>query len=349
VQRTRFDNRYTLGDLLGSGGMGEVYLAHDDLLERDVALKVLKEQYLDSEEFVRRFRREAKSAASLNHPHIARVYDWHRSEEGVYYMVMEYIPGGTLKDRLRNEGPLDPYSAAELAAQVALALGYAHERGVIHRDVKPHNILLTERGYAKVTDFGIAWAASATTTSSWSGLFSGTATYISPEQAMGKAVDPRSDLYSLGVVLYEMLTGTRPYSGEDPASIVFQHVNEPTRSPREANPAIPEPLDALTTKLLAKDREERYANGFELAEELKRIRSMLPSPVASNDKKTGKVTALRPSTEEEQTKRTASQQLAVASMRVFKGGGRGRGIMLVVLGTLVLGVIMLDVFVRLFT
>src|SRR5918994_2640964 len=253
--------------------MAEVYLAHDEVLDRDVALKVLTEKYVENEEFVERFRREARSAAFLNHPNIVSVYDQGCSEKRTYYIAMEYIPGGTLKDRILGEGPLDPDTATELSLQVAQALRRAHEHGVIHRDIKSRNILLTEAGYAKVTDFGIARAATATTTSSRSNLVLGTPGYISPEQAMGQPVDTRSDLYSLGVVLYEMLAGTLPYGGEDPASMAFQHVHGPLRSPREANPDVPEPLNALVTKLLAKDPKDRYASAAELADDLEQVRS----------------------------------------------------------------------------
>src|SRR5919199_174806 len=248
MPQTLVDNRYTRSRPLGSGGMAEVYLAHDEVLDRDVALKVLKEQYAGNEEFVRLFRREARSAPRLNHPNIVSVYDQGRSEDGTYYIAMEYVPGGTLKDHVLDKGVLDPRAAIEFASQIAQALGHAHEHGVIHRDIKSRNILLTQTGYAKVADFGIARAATATTTGSRSHPILGTPGYISPEQAAGKPVDPRSDLYSLGVVLYEMLTGTLPYSGEGPASIAFQHVHSPLRSPRAVNTNIPEPLNALTTK-----------------------------------------------------------------------------------------------------
>jgi tRNA A-37 threonylcarbamoyl transferase component Bud32 len=292
VQQTLIDNRYAPGHLLGSGGMAEVYLAHDEVLGRDVALKVLKHRYARDEEFVERFRREAQSAAALNHPNVVPVYDWGRSEDGTYYMAMEYIPGGTLKDRIAGEGPLDPGTAAGLGSRVARALAFAHEKGVIHRDIKSQNILLTEAGDAKVTDFGIARAATATTISR-TGVVLGTAGYMSPEQAKGEPVGPRSDLYSLGVVLYEMLTGNLPYEAESPVAVALKHVNEPPRSPREANPDVPELLDALTVKLLAKNPEDRYASAAELAEDLER--SDLP-PFAAGTEKTEEVTAPLPPT-----------------------------------------------------
>jgi hypothetical protein len=274
-KQTLVGGRYTPHGLLGSGGMAEVFLAQDEVLERDVALKILKEQYAENEGFVELFRREAQSAASLNHPSVVTVYDWGRSEDEIYYMAMEYVPRGTLKDRIRTEGFLDPYTAVELTYCIAQGLGFAHERGMIHRDVKSQNILLTEAGTAKVADFGIARAADATTTSG-SNLILGTAGYMSPERAQGGPVGPWSDLYSLGVVLYEMLTGELPCGAQDQVAPATKHVNEPPRSPREANPEVPEVLDALTLRLLAKDASERYGSATELLDDLRRVREGLP-------------------------------------------------------------------------
>jgi hypothetical protein len=274
-KQTLVGGRYTPHGLLGSGGMAEVFLAQDEVLERDVALKILKEQYAENEGFVELFRREAQSAASLNHPSVVTVYDWGRSEDEIYYMAMEYVPRGTLKDRIRTEGFLDPYTAVGLTYCIAQGLGFAHERGMIHRDVKSQNILLTEAGTAKVADFGIARAADATTTSG-SNLILGTAGYMSPERAQGGPVGPWSDLYSLGVVLYEMLTGELPCGAQDQVPLATKHVNEPPRSPREANPEVPEVLDALTLRLLAKDASERYGSATELLDDLRRVREGLP-------------------------------------------------------------------------
>src|SRR3712207_7793275 len=198
--------------------MADVYLAHDDILDRDVALKVMSSRYRGDEEFVERFKREAQSAAALSHPNIVSICDRGESEDGTYYIAMEYLPGGTLKDRIMSRGPLPPQIAAEVALQIAEALQAAHKRGVIHRDIKPHNILITESGDVKVTDFGIARAADATTVSHL-GEILGTAKYMSPEQAMGEPVGPASDLYSLGVVLYEMLTGRVPFERSEEAHV----------------------------------------------------------------------------------------------------------------------------------
>jgi eukaryotic-like serine/threonine-protein kinase len=263
-------DRYTLVELLGNGGMAEVYLARDNSLGREVALKVLREQYTDDEEFVERFRREAMSAAALNHPGIVQVYDRGRSEDGTFYIVMEYVPGGTLKERIKDERNLAPREAAEIASQVADALAVAHHRGVVHRDVKPQNVLLTASGEAKVSDFGIARAASSKTMTQTNSVL-GTLSYMSPEQVRGDRVGPASDLYSLGVVLYEMLAGELPYRGDDPIATAMKHLDEPPRNPRETNPAVPEELGALVVKLLAKDPEGRYASAASLSEDLRRI------------------------------------------------------------------------------
>src|SRR5215218_638131 len=269
VQRTVVDSRYTLVEPLGSGGMAEVYLAHDEVLDRAVALKILRGQYADDEEFVERFRREAQSAAGLSHPNIVSIYDRGRSEDGAYYIAMEYVPRGTLKDRISRDGALEPGMAAGVALQIADALQTAHESGVIHRDIKPQNVLITKTGDIKVTDFGIARATSSPLTATSAVL--GTAGYMSPEQAMGEPVGQGSDLYSLGVVLYEMLTGTLPYDAETSIGIAMKHVNGHLVPPRELNPEVPEGINAVTTKLLAKSPEERYADADELIEDLERV------------------------------------------------------------------------------
>jgi beta-lactam-binding protein with PASTA domain/tRNA A-37 threonylcarbamoyl transferase component Bud32 len=273
------DDRYEARDLLGVGGMAKVYLAHDKVLDRDVALKVLREEFADDEEFVERFKREALSAASLSHPNIVSVYDRGEAEDGTSYIAMEYVPGGTLKERISSSGPLDLGLTISLALQIAEALGAAHECGVVHRDIKSRNVLLTATGDVKVVDFGIARAANATTISHLGDIL-GTASYMSPEQALGKPATPKSDLYSLGVVLYEMLTGKLPYTAENPVAVSMKHLNEPLRPPKELNPEIPEDLNAVVSKLLAKDPEDRCESAAEVAEELRRICDEL-SPVAA--------------------------------------------------------------------
>src|ERR671911_513739 len=270
ARRTVLDKRYDVVRPLGSGGMGEVYLARDRVLGRDVALKVLRKQYAGDDEFAERFKREAMSVASLSHPNIVQVYDRGETEEGSSYIAMEYVPGGTLKERISREGPLEAASAAGLGAQVAQALGAAHDTGMVHRDIKPQNVLLAARGGAKVADFGIARAGSSATISR-TGSVMGTAGYMSPEQALGEPATPKSDLYSLGVVLFEALTGELPYVADNPIAVSMKHVNEPVRSPRDVDPTLPDGMNALVTRLMAKDPEDRYASADELADDLWRI------------------------------------------------------------------------------
>jgi hypothetical protein len=270
TRKTVLDDRYDVGRPLGSGGMGEVYLARDRVLGRDVALKVLRKQFAGDAEFAERFKREAMSAASLSHPNIVQVYDRGATEEGSSYISMEYVPGGTLKEKISGEGPLGAADAAALGAQVAEALGAAHDRGMVHRDIKSQNILLSTRGQAKVADFGIARAGSSATIST-TGSVMGTAGYMSPEQALGKPATPKSDLYSLGVVLYEALTGELPYTADNPIAVSMKHVTEPLRPPREIDPGIPDGMNAIVTKLLAKDPEDRYADADQLADDLWRV------------------------------------------------------------------------------
>ncbi len=277
VNQTRIDGRYTIERPLGSGGMAEVFLAHDDVLDRDVALKVLRSQYAGDEEFYERFRREATSAAGLSHPNIVQVYDRGETPEGTCYIAMEYVSGGTLKERLDERGPMEPGRALAVAGQVAEALWAAHERGVIHRDIKPQNILVTDMGHLKVTDFGIARAASAATISATNAVF-GTAGYLSPEQALGEPATPRSDLYSLGIVLYELLTGVVPYRADNPVAVCMKHVTEPLTPPRRLDPTIPEAVDALVVKMLAKDPADRPASASEVLDDIEGARRGAPPP-----------------------------------------------------------------------
>jgi eukaryotic-like serine/threonine-protein kinase len=280
VEPTVLDNRYAVSSLLGGGGMGKVFLARDQVLDRDVALKILRNEYAQDEEFVWRFEREAKAAASLNYPNIVQVYDRGTAADGTYYIAMEYVGGGTLKDRILKVGPLKAAEAARLTSQVADALGVAHGRGMVHRDIKPQNVLLTADGSAKVADFGIARAASETTVSN-SSLVLGTAKYMSPEQAAGDPVGPASDLYSLGVVLYEMLTGEVPFEADSEVDIAMKHVTEPPRPPKEKNPSVPEALNCVAMKLLEKKPEDRYPGAAELVADLSRAGEGLPPVFAA--------------------------------------------------------------------
>jgi serine/threonine-protein kinase len=285
VNKILVDGRYELRVLTGSGGMADVFLAYDRVLDRDVALKLLKDRYARDEEFVERFRREAKSAASLANRHIVPVFDRGETEDGTYYIAMEYVPGGDLGDLMKAEGRLPPRRASEIALQVAEALGTAHERGVIHRDIKPRNILITRSGHVKVADFGIARAAEATTISH-PGDILGSVKYMSPEQAAGEPVGPASDLYSLGVVLYEMLTGGVPFEVVTPEDVSAGHAQGPPRPPSETNPEVSEALDAVVAALSATDPAARYGSAAGLIEDLQRARYGLPKAVPSASEET---------------------------------------------------------------
>ncbi len=264
-------DRYEIHQRLARGGMAQVYLARDRSLDRPVAVKELVPEFATDPSFVERFRREAQAAANLAHPNIVGVYDW-GTQDGTYYIVMEYIDGPSLSQVIRRDGPLHPRRAAEIAGEVASALGFAHSRGVVHRDVKPGNVLLTSNGQSKVTDFGIARALSSPEDDlTQAGSVMGTATYFSPEQAQGLPVDPRSDLYSLGVVLYEMVTGRPPFTGETPLAIAYKHVQDQPAPPSTSVPEIPAGLEAIIMKLLQKKPDDRYASAEDLRSDLNRF------------------------------------------------------------------------------
>jgi eukaryotic-like serine/threonine-protein kinase len=277
---TLIDARYRVLSRLGSGGMADVYLAHDELLGREVAVKVLHHHFAEDQEFVERFRREASSAAALSHPNIVAIFD--RGEwNGTYYIAMEYIAGRSLKQIVRETGPFDPVAAIEIVVQILRAARFAHRRGVIHRDLKPHNVILDEDGRARVTDFGIARAGASDMT--LTGSIMGTAQYLSPEQAQGYAVSAASDIYSVGVILYELLTGVVPFEGETAVAIAFKQVSAAPRPPTELNPALPPSLDAVVLRALAKDPIERYADDDELIAALEAERAQLPEGGAPYD------------------------------------------------------------------
>jgi eukaryotic-like serine/threonine-protein kinase len=267
-----FNGRYELHRRLGRGGMAEVYLARDQLLDRPVAVKVLFPALATDQGFVERFRREAQAAANLQHPNIVSVFDWGEAN-GTYFIVMEYVEGMTLAELLRDEGRLHPDRAAEITADIAAALGFAHRNRVVHRDVKPGNVLITRDGGVKVADFGIARALSDSSDMNLTktGSVMGTATYFSPEQARGAPVDPRSDIYSLGCVLYEMTTGHPPFAGDSAVAIAYKHVQENPMPPRRFDPALPETLEAITLKCLAKNPANRYPSAQDLRADIRRF------------------------------------------------------------------------------
>ncbi len=268
---TVFKGRYELHRKLARGGMSDVYLARDQVLDRPVAVKVMFPEYAKDPTFVERFRREAQAAARLNHPNVVSIYDW-GEELGTYFIAMEYVEGQSLSEIIRSEGPLQPRRVAEITTDVAAALGFAHRNGVVHRDVKPGNVIIETSGQVKVADFGIAQAMSGGEEAALTraGAVMGTATYFSPEQAQGKPVDPRSDLYSLGCVMYEMLTTRPPFSGDTPVAIAYKHVQEAPVPPSQMGVAVPAPLEAIVMKLLAKNRDDRYPSAEDLRADLKR-------------------------------------------------------------------------------
>lgn len=271
------NDRYEMQQRIGRGGMADVYLARDVLLDRLVAIKVLFPEYATDPAFVERFRREAQSAANLNHPNIVSVYDWGRSNN-TYFMAMEYVPGRTLAEALHDVGQIDAMKAAEVGIEVAAALSFAHRNNVVHRDIKPGNILIGSSGQLKVADFGIARAlgSAAETNLTQAGAVMGTAAYFSPEQAQGGQPDPRSDLYSLGIVLYEMVAGQPPFTGDSPLSIAYKQVHEQPTPLHEFVPNVPRAFEAIVARLLTKDPDRRYATAEAVRDDLRRFRDGVP-------------------------------------------------------------------------
>ena len=267
---TVIDGRYRVIERVGSGGMADVYCAEDTQLGRQVAVKLLHRRFAEDREFVERFRREASSAAGLAHPNIVGVFD--RGEwDGTSYIAMEYLDGRTLKQLIVDEAPLDPVRAIDIAVQILRAARFAHKRGVIHRDLKPHNVMVDAEDRAKVTDFGIARAGASDMTQT--GSIMGTAQYLSPEQAQGHAVTPQSDLYSIGICLYEMLTGRLPFDGDSAVTIALKQVNEAPLPPSAFNGAVTPELEGVVLHALEKDPMHRFADADEFILALERARA----------------------------------------------------------------------------
>jgi beta-lactam-binding protein with PASTA domain/predicted Ser/Thr protein kinase len=267
---TVIDGRYRVLYKLGSGGMADVYCAEDQQLGRRVAVKMLHRRFAEDQQFVERFRREASSAAGLQHPNIVGIFD--RGEwDGTYYIAMEFVEGRTLKDIIREKGPAPPEAAIDITLQILRAARFAHKRGVVHRDIKPHNVLIDQDGRVRVTDFGIARAGTSDMTET--GSIMGTAQYLSPEQAQGRTVDARSDLYSIGIVLYELLTGQVPFDAESPVTVALKQVNEAPVPPMELVAAIPPALDAVVLRAMEKDPARRFADADEFIAALESARA----------------------------------------------------------------------------
>ncbi|MEJ7891664.1 MAG: PASTA domain-containing protein [Solirubrobacteraceae bacterium] len=283
------DDRYTVVSRIGSGGMADVYCAQDSQLGRQVALKVLHRRFAADQEFVERFRREASSAAGLQHPNVVQVFD--RGElDGTYYIAMEFLEGRSLKQLVTDEGPIDPGRAIDITVQVLRAARFAHKRGVIHRDIKPHNVIIDGEGRVKVTDFGIARAGASDMTET--GAIMGTAAYLSPEQAQGHTVSATSDLYSVGILLYELLTGQVPFNAESAVTIALKQVSEEPAPPRSLNLAVSPELEDVVLRALQKDPSRRFADADEFIGALEHVREAPARPDVAQ--RTGSLTGVYP-------------------------------------------------------
>jgi beta-lactam-binding protein with PASTA domain len=277
---TLVDGRYRVLNRLGSGGMADVYCAEDSHLGRQVALKVLYQRFAQDAEFVERFKREAQAAAGLTHPNVVNVFD--RGEhDGTYYIAMEYLPGSTLKEVIAERGALDQEAVIDIGVQILRAASFAHRRGVVHRDLKPHNVMLDDAGNAKVTDFGIARAGASEMTEA--GSIMGTAQYLSPEQAQGQLATSQSDLYSVGIILYELLTGRLPFDGESAVAIAVQHLNDPPPPISSLRPDVAPELEAAVMRALAKDPAARWADADEFIRALEGARAGLATKPLGQD------------------------------------------------------------------
>jgi eukaryotic-like serine/threonine-protein kinase len=287
ITGTLIDGRYKVVSRLGAGGMADVFLAEDQQLGRKVALKLLHRRFAEDPGFVERFRREAQAAASLQHPNVVSVYD-RGAYDGTYYIAMEYLPGRSLKQLIRQDAPLDPVRAIDIAIQILKAARFAHRRGVIHRDLKPHNVIVDDSDHAKVTDFGIARAGASDMTET--GSIMGTAQYLSPEQAQGHAVSAASDLYSVGVVLYEMLTGSVPFDAEAAVTIALKHVSEAPPAPHALNPSIPPELEQVVLWALNKSPADRPDTADQFIQALEQVKELIVS--GSRGQRTASMAAL---------------------------------------------------------
>ncbi len=274
LRLTTLDGRYHILDRIAAGGMGEVFRARDAVLDREVAIKVLHRSLAGDQGFVERFRREARAAAGISHPNIVNVHDW-GAVDGIYYMVMEYVDGRAVRELLNAQGRLAPAQTADVLRQTLLALEHAHGRGIVHRDVKPENILVTVDGTVKVADFGLA-RAFADGRQTQAGTVTGTVQYLAPEQIRGEPADPRSDLYSLGIVAFELLTGRLPFTGETAMAIAYKHLSDRVPRPSTLAPDLPAEVDAFVASATERDRELRPESALEMRRDLESIARELP-------------------------------------------------------------------------
>ena len=272
---TTIDGRYQIVARIAAGGMGEVYRAHDPVLDREVALKILHPSLADDPGFIDRFRREARSAGMLSHPNIVAVHDWGETS-GTYFMVMEFIRGPNLRTFLMRDGVLQPAQAAEVVSGVLAALEHAHEQGIVHRDIKPENVMVTRNGVVKVADFGLARAFADARVSQAPGTVTGTVQYLAPEQIEGERADPRTDLYATGIVLFELLTGQIPFTGETSVAIAYKHLRERVPPPSRLNPMVPPALDRVVVGATDRDRDRRTPDARTMRAELDRAAAELP-------------------------------------------------------------------------
>ena len=315
TNRAIINDRYEIGKRIGRGGMAEIFQARDILLDRPIAIKVLFPEFATDPAFVERFRREAQAAANLNHPNIVGVYDWGKVNN-TYYIAMEYVNGRTLADILKQSGTLTPIQVCDVMTEVAAALESAHQSGVIHRDVKPGNILVSTTGQVKVADFGIARALGAGVEQglTQTGAVMGTATYFSPEQAQGAFTDQRSDIYSLGVVMYEMLSGVAPFTGENAVAIAYKHVHEQATPINERVSSVPSGLAAIVKKCMQKSPDDRYTTAEEVRNELRRFLEGIPVLAMSSQDQTVVATQMLPRTDPNLTTVISQQDAATRVM-----------------------------------
>ncbi|MGV9746174.1 Stk1 family PASTA domain-containing Ser/Thr kinase [Rhodococcus zopfii] len=338
----KLSSRYELGEILGFGGMSEVHLARDLRLGRDVAIKVLRADLARDPTFYLRFRREAQNAAALNHPAIVAVYDTGEAETEtgpLPYIVMEYVEGETLRDIVRGTGPMAPKRAMEVIADVCAALDFSHRNMIVHRDVKPANVMINKAGAVKVMDFGIARAISdAASPMTQTAAVIGTAQYLSPEQARGEQVDARSDVYSVGCVLFEILTGEPPFKGDSPVAVAYQHVREDPPLPSSVNPSVPPELDSVILKAMAKNPANRYQSAAEMRSDLIRVLSgQRPSApmVMTDDERTNFLGAV----DSDSNYRDGAAPAAAASAGGSGGGSVTKRVLLGVAAAVVVGIV----------